>query len=140
MFATHNLSHPQREKTHSHQFPRAGKFVLHVRNVLLFSAFSTTNFPCYTVYGGVTGVLQIADIGLFWVRKCRKQSSFLRIADNAYIFEECRYFCKLVLFAKTYSIKFDASFVKILCNIDLKDVKTRKEYISRRSEDNCHNY
>ena len=60
------------------------------------------NDPCSTILkflqlvgGGVTGVLWIADIGLFWVRKCRNQSSFLLIADNAYSFAECRYFYKI---------------------------------------------
>ena len=44
---------------------------------------------------GVTGVLRIADIGLFSMRKCGNQASFLRIADICSIFAEYGHFCKI---------------------------------------------
>ena len=60
------------------------------------SAEDVENYSDSSTYSrGVTGILRIADIGLFWVWKCGNQSSFLQTADIGCIFAECRYFCKI---------------------------------------------
>ena len=60
---------------------------------------------------------------------------------------DCGYslhFCGMQIFLQNQcyllqSSRFDDNSVKILCNDDPKALNKRKQHISRRSEDNCHN-
>ena len=64
------------------QLPTIPKFFKILENILTFpEKLREMLSGRVSNVGGVTGVLRIAEIGLFWGRKCGNQSLFLRIAD-----------------------------------------------------------